>query len=256
MAVRDLSHVELYTRDKVATVRFLVSTMGFTRVADSVAVDRSSGLLRQGDVQIVVTSGWATGRWRAEHGDGIADVALTCDDVSETARAALAAGATVTYSPQGVPVVSGWGPVSHTLLPAATAGPAVAPAGHTWIDSPQTPEGPRGRAHHIGHIGIRLTVADLAEYAAFCTAALDLSRLPALPSPCPAHGGADTASVVLGGGSQRVTLALTAAQAAPSGPTPPPAGEVPFTTLQFGALTSLCLEPAERGSLHALSAAG
>ncbi|MET9888415.1 VOC family protein [Streptomyces sp. NPDC006430] len=210
MAVRDISHVELYTRDKVATVRFLVSTMGFTRVADSVAVDRSCVLLRQGDVQIVVTSGWITGKWLSEHGGGVVDIAVTCDDVSETVRAALAAGAKVTHSPQGNPVVSGWGGVSHTLLSAATAGSAVPPAGHKWTASPGAPAEPEGRARRLDHIAIRLETSSLAEYTAFCTEAFGLAPVPATHL---VSGDQVAAPVVLRSSSKRVAFALTAADA-------------------------------------------
>ncbi|GAA2760973.1 hypothetical protein GCM10010103_00140 [Streptomyces paradoxus] len=210
MAVRDISHVELYTRDKVAAVHFLVSGMGFTQVADSVAVDRSSVLLRQGDVQIVVTSGWVTGKWLSEHGDGVADIAVTCDDVSETAQAALAAGATVTRSPQGNPVVSGWGGVSHTLLPASNAGPAVPPAGHRWTSSPKAPTAPVGRVRRLDHIAIRLEASGLADYAALCGEVFGLSPLPVARL---VPGGRDVTTVAVGSASERVVFALTAADA-------------------------------------------
>ena len=57
MAVHDIGYVELYTRDKVSMVNHLVSAMGFTRVADSVAAERSSVLLQQGRVRLAGTSG-------------------------------------------------------------------------------------------------------------------------------------------------------------------------------------------------------
>ncbi|MFD4948302.1 VOC family protein [Streptomyces sp. NPDC058239] len=217
MAVRDISHVELYTRDKVTTVRFLVSTMGFTRVADSVAVDRSSVLLRQGDVQLVVTSGWVTGKWLSEHRDGVADIALTCDDVTETARAALAAGARVTHSPQGNPVVSGWGGVSHTLLPDTTADSAVPPAGHKWTASPGATDEPVGRVRRLDHVAIRLEASRLADYAAFCTEVFGLSPVPV---PRLAPGRQDVAPTVLRSTSERVAFALTAADAHPGAGAP------------------------------------
>ncbi|WP_431041725.1 VOC family protein [Streptomyces sp. P1-3] len=210
MTVRDISHVELYTRDKVATVRFLVSTMNFTQVADSVAVDRSSVLLRQGDVQIVVTSGWATGKWLSEHGDGVADIAMTCDDVSETAQAALAAGAKVTHSPQGNPVVSGWGGVSLTLLSDVTAGSAVPPAGHTWTAALGAPAEPVGRILRLDHIAFRLEASGLADYAAFCTEVFGLSPLP-VTRLVPGHQ--DATSVVVRSASERVAFVLDAANA-------------------------------------------
>jgi 4-hydroxyphenylpyruvate dioxygenase-like putative hemolysin len=95
MAAHDIAYVELYTRDKATTVEYFVSAMGFSRVADSVEPERSSVLLQQGEVRLVVTSGRGVARFLEQHGDGIADVALTCDDVAATAVAAASAGATV-----------------------------------------------------------------------------------------------------------------------------------------------------------------
>ncbi|MGW0885778.1 VOC family protein [Streptomyces sp. NPDC002671] len=212
MAVRDISHVELYTRDKVTTVRFLVATMGFTRVADSVAVDRSSVLLRQGDAQLVVTSGWVMGRWLSEHGDGVADIAVTCDDVSETARAALTAGARVTSSPQGNPVVSGWGGISHTLLPVDVFESAVPPAGHQWTVSPGAPYKPVGRIRRFDHIAIRLAESRIKDYEALCTEVFGLSPVPVTGV---AADGQDVIPRVVRSASERVTFALTATDARP-----------------------------------------
>jgi 4-hydroxymandelate synthase len=42
MAVHDIAHVEPHTRDMTTTVDCFVSAMGFTRVADSVEMERSS----------------------------------------------------------------------------------------------------------------------------------------------------------------------------------------------------------------------
>ncbi|WP_228718088.1 hypothetical protein [Kitasatospora acidiphila] len=64
MAVHDIAYVELYTRDKLSTVDYFVSAMGFTRVADSVEAEQSSVLLQQGEVRLVVTSGrGSSGSW-------------------------------------------------------------------------------------------------------------------------------------------------------------------------------------------------
>ncbi|WP_051767569.1 VOC family protein [Streptomyces sp. NRRL S-37] len=208
MAVRDVSHVELYTRDKIATVDFFVSTMGFTRVADSVAVDRSSVLLRQGDAQLVVTSGWGTGEWLSKYGDGVADIAVTCDDVAETARAALAAGARVMRSPHGAPVVSRWGAVSHTLLPASLTDSITPPVGHKWRVFPGAPEEPTGHLRRYDHIAIRLEENLLNDYAAFCTEVFGLSLVPGRRPPV---GGQAVAPLVAHSASKRVAFVLTSA---------------------------------------------
>ncbi|MCC9311903.1 4-hydroxyphenylpyruvate dioxygenase [Kitasatospora sp. RB6PN24] len=176
MAVHDIAYVELYTRDKVAAVDYFVSAMGFTRVADAVEAEQSSVLLQQGEVRLVVTSGRGIVRFLEQHGDGIADVALTCDDVAATAAAATAAGATMTRSAQGAPVVSGFGDVVHTLLP---ADPLVngLPAGRSWVPTPGgAGESGSGRIGGLDHIAVCLEGGTLEKYAEFYREAFGLFR--------------------------------------------------------------------------------
>src|SRR5688572_10308904 len=103
VAVHDIAHVELFTRDKVSMVDHFVSAMGFTVAAEAVEVDRSSTLLRQGDVRLVVTTGHGIWGFLHQHGDGIADIALACVDVTATYEAARSAGAGPAPSRYGVP---------------------------------------------------------------------------------------------------------------------------------------------------------
>ncbi|MFE5097491.1 4-hydroxyphenylpyruvate dioxygenase [Streptomyces sp. NPDC056638] len=175
MAVHDIAYVELYTRDKVSAVDYFVSAMGFTRVADSVEVEQSSVLLQQGEVRLVITSGRGIVRFLKQHGDGIADVALTCDDVEATASAAAAAGATVTRSAQDTPVVSGFGDVVHTLLP---ADPLVngLPAGRNWVITPGATSAATGRVTGLDHIAVCLEGGTLEKYADFYREAFGFSR--------------------------------------------------------------------------------
>jgi hypothetical protein len=84
-------------------------------------------LLRQGEVQILLSNGSGTQEFLDVHGDGIADIALACDDVGATRKAAVASGARTVGDVAGCPVVSGFGSVRHTLLPVAqTSGPKTA----------------------------------------------------------------------------------------------------------------------------------
>ncbi|WP_228718643.1 4-hydroxyphenylpyruvate dioxygenase [Kitasatospora acidiphila] len=111
-----------------------------------------------------------------QHGDGIADVALTCDDVTATAAAAVAAGATVTHSVQGLPVVSGFGDVVHTLLP---ADPLVngLPGGRSWVLTPGvTAESATGRITGLDHIAVCLEGGTLEKYADFYREAFGMFR--------------------------------------------------------------------------------
>lgn len=118
MAARDIAYVELYAKDKQRTAH-LFASMGFTCVADSVAPDRSSLLLRQGAAHLVITSGPATWKFLDTQGEGVADIPLVCSDVAATAERAVRAGADLTGLVRGNPILSGAGGVTHTLLPAA-----------------------------------------------------------------------------------------------------------------------------------------
>lgn len=176
MAAHDIAYVELYTRDKATTVDYFVSAMGFIRVADSVEPERSSVLLRQGEVRLVVTSGRGIARFLEQHGDGIADVALTCDDVAATAGSAASAGATVTRSSQGLPVVSGFGDVVHTLLPTDQLVNGF-PAGRGWSPTPGvTATAATGRVTGLDHIAVCVEGGTLEKYADFYRDAFGCSR--------------------------------------------------------------------------------
>lgn len=136
MAAQEIEYVELYTTDQSAVLDYYVGSLGFTRVAMSARSAKNSVLLRQGKVQLIVTSGPGTGQFLDEHGDGIADIALNCDDVAAVADAAVLAGAEVHAAGVGHPVVTGLGGVSHTLLPMPARDHPVLPPGRCWTVAP------------------------------------------------------------------------------------------------------------------------
>ena len=107
MAAQEIEYVELYTTDQSAVLDYYIGSLGFTRVAMSARNAMNSVLLRQGKVQLIVTSGPGTGQFLDEHGDGIADIALNCDDVAAVADAAVLAGAKVHTAGVGHPVAAG-----------------------------------------------------------------------------------------------------------------------------------------------------
>ncbi|WP_128428390.1 hypothetical protein [Streptomyces cyaneus] len=206
MTVRELSHVELYTKDKIPPVHHLVSALGYERTADCVEVDRSSVLLERGGVRLVVTSGCATRGFVSRYGEGIADIAVLCDDVATIRDAALAAGATVTYSAQGDPVVAGIGEVVHTLLPLAGHDPRALPAGRAWVPFPGRTQ-PAGRGDALDCFVLHLDPDVLERYAQFCTDVLGFAR------PAPAEftaGGRTVTGLAVYGTSGQVAFALVA----------------------------------------------
>ncbi|GAA3627089.1 4-hydroxyphenylpyruvate dioxygenase [Nonomuraea rosea] len=207
MAVQDISYVELFTRDKISAVDYFVTAMGFTRVADSVEVDRSSVLLRQGDVQLVVTSGRGIWKFLDDHGDGIADIAMTCDDVAQAGAAADAAGVGPVETVRGNTVVPGFGGVTHTLHPPVSAPAAVAPPCRTWVAGPDVP--PQGEEHIklLDHVAVCVEGGRLGDYADYYRDAFGFSRYSA---EYVALGGQAMDSIVVRSASERVTFTLVA----------------------------------------------
>jgi 4-hydroxymandelate synthase len=176
MAARDIEYVELYTGDKQSAVDYFTLSLGFTQVAESAGYCGASALLRQGGVQLLVTAGPETEKFLDVHGDGIADIAFTCDDVAATRDAAVAAGASVVGSVAGNPVVSGFGSVYHTLLP-LSADPGIRlPAGRTWRITSEALGRPGGRIRLLDHVAVCLEGGTLADYANFYTDAFGLAR--------------------------------------------------------------------------------
>ncbi|MET7355804.1 4-hydroxyphenylpyruvate dioxygenase [Streptomyces mirabilis] len=207
MAVQDIAYVELFASDKVSAVDHFVSALGFTRVADSVETDRSSVLLRQGDVRLVVTSGRGIWKFLDTHGDGIADIAMTCDDAAEAGERAVAAGAAPLASDRGNVVVSGFGGVAHTLLPAAAQPGDVLADGRRWTLSPTVPAVAPSRIRLLDHVAVCLAGDTLGEYADFYRDAFDFSRYSA---EYVAVGAQAMDSIVVRSASGRVTFTLVA----------------------------------------------
>ncbi len=175
MVAHDIAYIELYTKDKVSAIDHLVSGLGFTRVADSVEADRSSVLLRQGSVQVVLTSGRGVWRFLDEHGDGVVDVALTCDDVVATTASAAAAGAKVTTSSYGPPVASGFGDVNHSLVHVGVS-PSGLPPGRNWVYTPGVSLAPSGRIEALDHVAVCVEGGSLDSYADFYRDGFGLAR--------------------------------------------------------------------------------
>jgi 4-hydroxymandelate synthase len=207
MAVHDISYVELFTQDKISAVDYLVTAMGFTRVADSVEVDRSSVLLRQGDVQMVVTSGHGIWKFLDDYGDGIADIGFTCDDVARTSAAAAAAAAGPVQTVRGNTVVPGFGGVTHTLLPLVDAPARVAPPGRNWVSTPDLSAHGDGHIKLLDHVAVCVEGGRLGEYADYYRDAYGFSRYS---SEYVDTGGQAMDSIVVRSSSERVTITLVA----------------------------------------------
>jgi 4-hydroxymandelate synthase len=179
MAALDVDYIEFYAEDKQSAVDYLVSSLDFTPMAEATDLGKNSTLLQQGSVQLVVTGGPQTEDFLHAHGDGVADIALACDDVAATRDAAAKAGAAVTVSAAGYPIVSGFGSTCHTLVELPAASGAWLPAGRAWITAREARTRPDGRIRLLDHVAICLEGETLVGYADFYQDALGLARYSA-----------------------------------------------------------------------------
>jgi 4-hydroxymandelate synthase len=144
-----IAYLELYAHDREAVAGYFTESFGFAVAATSEEPGRSVTLLRQGTVQLAVSSGPDTAEFVEEHGDGVADIAFTCDEIPSAMERAVAAGA----RRLGPATVSGFGGVRHTLVPGVPAPGHGLPAGRSWIPAPRRahpePEPPIRKLDHI-----------------------------------------------------------------------------------------------------------
>jgi 4-hydroxymandelate synthase len=175
MGARDIEYVELYTTDPQATVGHYAESLGFAPVARAAGPGYASVLLRQGEVQLVVTGGAGIEGYLEVHGDGVADLAFRCDDAERTCAAAQAAGARVLPAGPGGLAVSAFGSVRHTLLTAEPDGTPRLPPGRDWIPVHE-PAPPAGRVRELDHVAVCLEAGTLADYTEFYVAAFGLER--------------------------------------------------------------------------------
>jgi 4-hydroxymandelate synthase len=205
MVAQSIPFVDLYTSDQKTMVDYFTSALGFEPVAESADVASHSVLLRQGRTQLMVTAGPRTERFLEAHGDGIADVALGCDDVAASHAAAIAAGAVDIGTAYGNPVVSAFGSVCHTLVPAGDD--SMLPPGRAWAPTAAVEAAPLNRVRLLDHIAICLEANSLYHYADFYAAAFGLNRYS---SEFVDVGDSSMDSIVVRSASGDVTFTLVA----------------------------------------------
>jgi 4-hydroxymandelate synthase len=176
MSAQDIAYVEFYSGEHRSALDYFVSSLGFRRVAESDGSTGHSVLLRQGGVRLVVQEGPSTRAFLDAHGDGIADIAFSCDNVARTRDAALAAGASLVASEPGRVVVSGFGDTCHTLIASPDA--TRLPAGRDWADAPpsEAQSAARSRIRLLDHVAVCVTSGTLANVADFYSEGFGLSR--------------------------------------------------------------------------------
>lgn len=140
MRIHGIDHVEYYVGDIAQSAARLCDAFGF-RVhgirggPDGGPAGDRSLLLRQGQIQILLTTGLSAGHPAADfvrrHGDGIAVIAFATADVRTAFDDIVAAGGTAIAAPEfataggsrvGSAIVSGFGDVVHKLV--ERSGPA------------------------------------------------------------------------------------------------------------------------------------
>lgn len=123
MHVAGIDHVEFYVADADRTAAHLCADYGFRVAGHVTAPDCRSTLLRQGDIQLLVTQALADDHpataFVARHGDGPATIALATDDPDAALAEVVAAGAVplLTDAPQGSRTrITAFGDVAHTFV--------------------------------------------------------------------------------------------------------------------------------------------
>lgn len=102
-----VDHVEIYVGNATQAAYYYEHAFGFRRVAyrglETGTRDRSSHVMQQGDVRLVLTAGLRPddeiGRFVARHGDGVKVIALGVPDAERAYRDAVARGARAVAEP-------------------------------------------------------------------------------------------------------------------------------------------------------------
>src|SRR5260370_27276931 len=141
MKIHGFDHVEWYVGDLAVVSATLCDAYGFAVAGRSPAGSgRHSVLLRQGQIKLLLTTP-AVGdavltEYLAKHGDGIAVIAFSTDDVIRAFTEIVAAGASPVAEPTfagagsdrlRTAVVSGFGDVLHKLVARAESDGECAP---------------------------------------------------------------------------------------------------------------------------------
>ncbi|WP_433125150.1 4-hydroxyphenylpyruvate dioxygenase [Micromonospora sp. CA-240977] len=186
MSPQAIAYAELFVADQAEAVDYLSSCFGLVPVAvagpETGTPDRRSTMLRNGAVTMLVTVGLdpegPVAAYVERHGDSIADLALTTDDVQSDFERATRAGAAAlvpprpshnTDNPTSYAVVSGFGELRHTLV-TATDPAGVMPPDRRWSPLPDAEPVPRDLLA-LDHVAVCLPAGSLRQTVAFYDAA-------------------------------------------------------------------------------------
>jgi len=207
MVAREIGYVELYAGDEQSAVDYFVTSLGFSRKAECGSAGSRSSLLTRGSVRLIVTGGPATEGFLDAHGEGIADIAFVCDDISEICERAEATGTAVLRSETRAPVVTGHN-IFHTLM--TECGALDSLGGRSWIPVGEGREEtvrPAAGISALDHVAICVDGGTLADCADFYS---DIFGFGRYSSEYTEVGDQAMDSIVVRSPSGRVTFTLLA----------------------------------------------
>ncbi|MFA9564053.1 MAG: 4-hydroxyphenylpyruvate dioxygenase [Acidimicrobiales bacterium] len=191
--LRGWDSVEFWVGNARAMAGFLCGSFGFGVTAyagpETGVQDRSSYLLEQGDIRLVVTAGlspeseiWTHVR---EHGDGAHDLAFVVDDTEGTYEAALARGARPAREPYELTddhgtlrlaAVATYGETKHTFVDRSDYRGHYCP-GYVTTGLPPDPAGPPVGLARIDHVVGNVEEGRLDEWVSFYEDVMGFAQL-------------------------------------------------------------------------------
>ncbi len=191
--LRGWDSVEFWVGNARAMAGFLCGSFGFGVTAyagpETGVEDRSSYLLEQGDIRLVVTAGlspeseiWTHVR---RHGDGAHDLAFVVDDTEETYEAALTRGARPAREPYELTdddgtlrlaAVATYGETKHTFVDRSDYHGHYCP-GYVTTGLPPDPVGPPVGLARIDHVVGNVEEGRLDEWVSFYEDVMGFSQL-------------------------------------------------------------------------------
>lgn len=186
--------IEFWVGNARAMAGFLMSAFGFTCTAyagpETGVREKSSYVLEQGDVRLVVSAALDAGSPIAAHvrahGDGVHDLAWMVDDVDAAFHLAVARGARPVRTPWEESDASGtlrlaqigaYGETVHTFVERARfSGPYLEP-GYAIDELPPVPDGPAVGVQAIDHVVGNVEKGRLDDWVRFYADTMGFSQL-------------------------------------------------------------------------------
>jgi 4-hydroxymandelate synthase len=193
MKIQGIDHVEFCVADVTEFATPLIDAYGFgvhgRGGPDTGLTGERTLLLRQGRIQLLLRSGLTTDHpaatYVARHGDGVAAIGFSTDDVAGAFREAVAGGAEPLTEPSfatrgsvrvGTATVTGFGDVVHRFVQRSGPGDEFAP---TEVDmvTPRPAASPAPLLEAIDHVAVCLPAGDLAPTVRHYQRSLGLSEI-------------------------------------------------------------------------------